>query len=313
MFNYILKRVFLAIPTLLIASLIVFIMVRILPGDPAALMLGDMQDARSLEQMRAQLGLDKPIVMQYLIWLSDMLSFEFGNSIITGQSVSELIFDRFFVTFQLVMVAVGIAIIIAIPSGLYAALKHNTFTDHSIMMLSIFLLSIPSFWIALMLVLVFGVELRWLPTIGYVALSDNVQEAIRYLILPVVSLALVVIGQFTRMMRSTSIDILNTEFVLNARAKGLSEIQILKRHIFKNAFAPTLTIIGMVIGSLLGGAAVIETLFTLPGIGRLMVDSLYSRDYPVIQASTLLMGGVFVLVNLLVDLLYPFFDPRVKL
>lgn len=312
MFGYALKRLLLAIPTLFLASALVFVMVRMLPGDPAILMAGDIRDPEVLVQIRMRLGLDQPIFFQYFYWLNNMLSLDFGISIKTKAPVATLLFERFGVTFQLVGLATLIAIVIAIPVGLLAASKHNQRLDHGIMTLSIVLLSIPSFWVALMLILLFGVHLQWLPTVGYVPISSDLEDGIKYLVLPVMSLAFVVIGQFTRMMRSTSIDVLNTEYVLYARSKGLSEFAILKDHVFKNAFAPTLTIIGMVVGSLLGGAAVLETIFTLPGIGRLMVESIFSRDYPVIQASTLLVGAAFVLVNLVVDLLYPVFDPRVR-
>ena len=313
MWQYAIKRILLTIPTLFIASGLVFICVRLLPGDPALLIAGDVQDEAALDAVRQSLGLDQPIIVQYGLWLKNMLSLNLGISISSGTPVVDLIVSRFSVTAQLVLIASAIALVVAAPLGLFAASRHNTRTDSVIMITSILMLSIPSFWIALLLILVFGVELKWLPTVGYVSADENLLQAVRFMIMPVLALTFVVLGQLTRMMRSTSIDILGKDYITHARAKGLSEAAVLRHHVFKNAFAPTMTLMGMIVGSLLGGAAVIETIFTLPGIGRLMVDSIYARDYPVIQGSVLLVGTAYVFVNLVVDLLYPFLDPRVKL
>lgn len=313
MWQYAIKRVLLTIPTLLIASGMVFVFVRLLPGDPALLIVGDIQDEAVLQSVRESLGLDQSILVQYGLWLQNILALNFGVSISSGAPVLETILSRFAVTAQLVLSACILALVLATPLGLFAASRHNTQLDHGVMIACILMLSIPSFWIALMLILLFGVELKWLPTVGYVSPSDNLGEAIRFLIMPILALTFVVLGQLTRMMRSTSIDVLSKDYITHARAKGLSEPQILQRHVFKNAFAPTMTVMGMIVGSLLGGAAVIETIFTLPGIGRLMVESIYARDYPIIQGSVLLVGTAYVLVNLTVDLLYPIFDPRVRL
>ncbi|MCG8504651.1 MAG: ABC transporter permease [Sphingomonadales bacterium] len=313
MYRYAAKRILLTIPTLAIASGLVFFFVRLLPGDPALLVVGDIQDEQVLQEVRRSLGLDRPIFIQYLIWIKNILSLDFGVSISSGAPVFETIMSRFGVTAQLVLIAIMLALVIAVPVGLIAAWKHNSAIDHGVMIAAILMLSVPSFWVALMLILVFGVKLGWLPTVGYVSPAADFLAGLSYLIMPVVALALVVLGQLTRMMRSTAIDVLGREYVTHARAKGLSEARVLRGHVLKNAFAPTLTVTGMIVGSLLGGAAVIETIFTLPGVGRLLVDSIYARDYPVIQGSVLIVGAAYVLVNLIVDLLYPFLDPRVRL
>lgn len=313
MWNFALKRVLLTVPTLLLASGIVFLLVRLIPGDPALLMVGDIQDEAVLEEVRRSLGLDRPIYVQYWLWLSNMVTLDFGVSIVNGLPVLDLMTSRFLVTAQLVIIACAIALCMAVPLGLLAAAKHNETPDNVIMVMAILMLSIPSFWVALMLILVFGVELGWLPTVGYVSPAEGIVQSIRFLVLPVTALCLVVMGQLTRMMRSTAIDVLGMEYITHARAKGLDEPTILRRHVLKNAFAPTMTILGMILGSLLGGAAVIETIFTIPGIGRLLVESIYARDYPVIQGSVIFVGFIYVFVNLVVDLLYPILDPRVKL
>lgn len=310
---YAVKRVLLAGPTLLLVAVIVFALLRIVPGDPAALMLGDSADAASLAAMRAQLGLDQPLPLQFLGWVGDLLRGDWGYSLSTGEPVLPAMLERFGVTARVVLVAFGVSFLIAVPAGLLAARHQDRAVDRSLVIVAVLCLSIPSFWIGLVLMLVFGVELGWLPTVGYVSITEDWREGIRYLILPATALLFVELGQLLRMMRASSIDVLRLDYVLHARAKGLPESRVIWRHVFPNAFAPTLTVGGMLLGSLLGGAAVIETVFTLPGIGRFLVDGLYQRDYPVVQGTLLCVAFIQVGMNLLVDLLYPLFDPRVRL
>ncbi|MEM1110477.1 MAG: ABC transporter permease [Pseudomonadota bacterium] len=310
--QYVLRRVLLTVPTLLIASTLVFMVVRLLPGDPALLIVSDAQDPVLLEATRERLGLNKPLIVQYALWLRQMVGLDMGVSISTGLPVAELIGTRFAVTARIVTIACLVALLLAVPLGLLAAARHNRALDRGVMMASILLLSVPSFWVALLLILLFGVTLRWLPTVGYVSPSEDLLLALKFAVMPVLALCLTVIGQLARMMRSTSLDVLASDYILFARAKGLSEQAVLGRHALPNALAPTLTVAGMIFGALLGGAAVIETIFTIPGIGRLLVDSIYARDYPVIQGSVLLVGFVYIMVNLAVDLLHPLLDPRVE-
>lgn len=313
MFRLILQRLAMAVPTLLLISVMVFALIRLIPGDPALLMLGDMADPQSLADMRSSLGLDHSLVSQYLIWIKAVLSGDLGFSITSQQAVLPLIFDRFTVSAQIVLVSVLLATLIAVPVGMLAAWKQNSAIDLGLVASATVLLSIPSFWLGLLLLYVFGIQLEWLPVVGYVSFGDNPWLALTYLVLPIVTLTLVEFGSIARMARASTIEVLRLEYIAHARAKGLSEGAVLWRHALRNAFAPTLTLIGLILGNLLGGIAVLETVFTLPGIGRLMVDSIFARDYPVLQGCLLLITGIYVLVNLLVDLLYPLFDPRVKL
>ncbi|WP_122782346.1 ABC transporter permease [Pseudomonas saxonica] len=313
MFRLILQRLAMAVPTLLLISVMVFALIRLIPGDPALLMLGDMADPQSLADMRSSLGLDHSLVSQYLIWIKAVLSGDLGFSITSQQAVLPLIFDRFTVSAQIVLVSVLLATLIAVPVGMLAAWKQNSALDLGLVASATVLLSIPSFWLGLLLLYVFGIQLEWLPVVGYVSFGDNPWLALTYLVLPIVTLTLVEFGSIARMARASTIEVLRLEYIAHARAKGLSEGAVLWRHALRNAFAPTLTLIGLILGNLLGGIAVLETVFTLPGIGRLMVDSIFARDYPVLQGCLLLITGIYVLVNLLVDLLYPLFDPRVKL
>lgn len=313
MCRYTLHRLAMTIPTLVVASLLVFVLLRVVPGDPALLIVGDIHNPEALAQVRREYGFDKPVWQQYLAWAADVLRLDFGTSLSNGQPVLALIASRFSVTALLVFLSMSLAGVLAVIAGLIAAWRRNTWLDHTVVTLAIVALSAPSFWVALLLIFVFGVKLQWLPTLGFVSPLHQPLEALRYLLMPVAALSLVVIGQVARMMRATAIEVLEQDYIVQARAKGLSEGAVLRRHVFPNAFAPALTVFGMLVGTLLGGAAVIETIFTLPGLGRLLVDSIYARDYAVVQGIALLVGFVYVLVNLIVDLLYPVFDPRVRL
>jgi len=297
-----------AVPTLLLISVMVFALIRFIPGDPALLMLGDMADAQSLAQMRSSLGLDHSVVTQYLIWIKSVLSGDLGFSISTRQAVLPLLLERFSVSATIVLVAVALATLIAVPVGLFAAWKQNSAMDLGLVAGATLLLSIPSFWLGLLLLYAFGIKLGWLPVVGYVTFADDPLKAITYLVLPIVTLTLVEFGAIARMARASTIEVLRLDYIAHARAKGLSEGAVLWRHALRNAFAPTWTLVGLILGNLLGGIAVLETVFTLPGVGRLMVDSIFARDYPVLQGCLLLITCIYVLVNLCVDLLYPLFD-----
>ncbi|WP_341963945.1 ABC transporter permease [Pseudomonas sp. RC10] len=313
MMRFVIQRLAMALPTLFLISLMVFAIIRLVPGDPALLMLGDMADAHSLAVTREALGLDRPMALQFLIWLKAVLSGDLGMSITTSQPVLPLILDRFSVSASIVLVSVLVAAMVAVPLGLLAAWKQNSPLDFGVVAGATLLLSIPGFWLGLLLLYAFGIKLGWLPVVGYVSFSEAPWQALSYIVLPIVTLTLVEFGAITRMARASAIEVLRLEYITHARAKGLSEGAVLWRHALRNAFAPTLTLIGLILGNLLSGIAVLETVFTLPGIGRLMVDAIYARDYPVLQGCLLLVTFVYVLVNLLVDLLYPLFDPRVKL
>ncbi|CAB3920381.1 ABC transporter permease [Achromobacter piechaudii] len=313
MLRFFLQRVGMALPTLLLISIMVFGLIRFIPGDPALLMLGDMADSQSLADMRKTLGLDHSFATQYLIWIRAVLSGDFGFSISSSQPVLDLLVERFSVSAVIVLISVGLAVLLAVPVGLYAAWKQNSLMDLGLVASATLLLSIPAFWLGLLLLYFFGMKLGWLPIVGYVSVSADPLHGLSYLVLPVVTLTLVEFGSIARMARASTIEVLRLEYIAHARAKGLSETAVLWRHALRNAFAPTWTLVGLILGNLLGGIAVLETVFTLPGIGRLMVDSIFARDYPVLQGCLLLITSIYVVVNLVVDLLYPVFDPRVKL
>ncbi|EJN10634.1 ABC-type dipeptide/oligopeptide/nickel transport system, permease component [Bradyrhizobium sp. YR681] len=311
MLGYLARRLAMTIPTLLLVAIAVFALVRLIPGDPVQVMLGDAADPAQAAQLRAQLGLDQPIPVQFMHWIAKLAAGDFGHSITNNLAVLPLILDRFQVSAVIVLVAVGLAACIAVPAGLVAAWKQNSLVDLSVVGGATLLLSIPSFWLGLLLLLLFGLKLKWLPVIGYVPFAENVWQAATFIVLPIATLTMVEIGVLTRMARAASIEVLRLEYVTHARAKGVPEWRVLARHVLPNAFAPTWTLIGLVLGHLLGGIAVIETVFTLPGLGRLLVDSIFARDYPVVQGCLLFTAVIYVVVNLIVDLCYPLFDPRV--
>ncbi len=312
MLSYILRRLAFTIPTLLLVAIAVFTLVRLIPGDPVQLMLGDAADPAQVTEMRRALGLEEPLPVQFALWLSKVAVGDLGNSISNGLPVLPLMIERFQVSGVIVLLAVLFAALIAVPAGLLAAWRQNQPLDLAIVTGATMLLSIPTFWLGLLLLLLFGLKLGWLPVVGYVPFSENFGQALLYIVLPIVTLTMVEIGVMTRMSRAAAIDVLRLDYVTHARAKGLPERRVLMRHVLPNAFAPTWTLIGLILGNLLGGIAVLETVFTLPGLGRLLVDSIFARDYPVVQGCLLFTALIYVLVNLVVDLCYPLFDPRVQ-
>ncbi len=311
MIRFIFHRLLMAIPTLLIVAITVFALIRFIPGDPAALMLGDMATPDQIAEMRTELGLDTSLPQQFFVWAGNVLSGDFGQSIVNKEPVLPLVVSRFMVSAEIVLVAVILASLIAVPAGVIAAWRQNSATDLVLIGTATVLLSIPTFWLGLLLLLFFGLKLGWLPVLGYVSLSDNFVSGLLYLVLPIMTLVIHEAGVLIRMARASTLEVLRLDYITHARAKGLSEQAVLWKHAFKNAFAPTWTMIGLILGNLLGGIAVIETVFTIPGLGRLMVDSIFQRDYPVIQGCLLFVAMSYVIVNLIVDLLYPLFDPRV--
>jgi peptide/nickel transport system permease protein len=306
-----LNRLLMALPTVAIVAITVFALIRFIPGDPAALLLGDMAQPDQIAEMRAELGLDKSMPEQFLIWGCNVLTGDFGRSIVNNEPVLGLVVSRFVVSAEVVLTAVLLASLIAVPAGVIAAWRQNSLTDLALVGTATVLLSIPTFWLGLLLLLFFGLKLGWLPVLGYISIGSNVVGGLLYLVLPIMTLVIHEMGVLIRMARASTLEVLRLDYVTHARAKGLSEGAVLWKHAFKNAFGPTWTMIGLILGNLLGGIAVIETVFTIPGLGRLMVDSIFQRDYPVIQGCLLIVALSYVVVNLVVDLLYPLFDPRV--
>jgi peptide/nickel transport system permease protein len=261
--------------------------------------------------MRAEYGLDKPLPLQFVYWLGEVVQGDLGRSITSGEPVMQLLVDRFQVSAAIVLVAVALAVLLAVPAGLYAAWKQNSIADTVVVAIATFFLSIPSFWLGLLLLLFVGLKLGLVPVVGYVPFSEDWRSAITFLILPTITLMLIELGVLTRMARASAVEVQRLEYVTHARAKGLSERRVLLRHVLPNAMAPTWTLVGLVLGNLLGGIAVLETVFTLPGLGRLLVDGIFARDYPVVQGCLLFTAAIYVVVNLVVDLCYPLFDPRI--
>ena len=312
MLRYTALRLLAAIPTLLIVSAAVFLLVRLAPGDPATLMLGDAASPEAVARIRARWGLDQPLAVQFWRWLSAALQGDLGMSMRNGVPVTELVLARAMVTAPIVILAVAIAAALAVPLGLFAAARQNRAGDFVVVAAATLFLSIPSFWLGLMLLLVFGMQLGWAPVVGYVSILEDPLAALGYIVLPVATLVLAEFGLLIRMMRASAVETMRLDYVTHARAKGLDERTVFRRHVMPNAFGPTWTMIGLVLGSLLGGAAVVETVFTIPGLGRLLVDAIFARDYAVIQGCLLLVAVLYVLVNLAFDLVLPVFDPRVR-
>ncbi|AKQ54479.1 ABC transporter permease [Bordetella hinzii] len=311
MLRFALSRIVMAIPTLLIVAVAVFVLIRLIPGDPAQLLLGDLATPASLADLRARLGLDQSWPVQFGIWFNNMLHGDLGQSINTGQPVLGLVWERFLVSARVVIAAVLFATLVAVPAGMIAAWKQNKAPDLFLVSAATLLVSIPTFWLGLLLLLFFGLKLQWLPVVGYVSISTDWKAGLLYLVMPVLTLFLHEIGVLMRMARASTLEVLRLDYITHARAKGLSESAVLIHHAFRNSFGPTWTLIGLVLGNLLGGIAVVETVFTIPGLGRLLVDAIFARDYPVIQGCLLFVAVTYVIVNLVVDLCYPLFDPRV--
>lgn len=313
MLTYIARRLMLVVPTLILAALLVFLMMRAIPGDPAMLFIGDLDNPQAIAAKRVELGLDRPLFLQFSTWVQNAMTGNLGESIKSGRLVTDEIAECFPVTARIVLLSTFIAVLLAVPAGMFAAWKQDSAADFAVVAFATLCLSVPSFWMALMLLMVFSVQLGWLPAVGYVSVSEDLSAGLLFLVMPVLALVLTEMATLVRMSRASMIEVLRLEYITHARAKGASEAAVLLRHAFRNAFAPSLTVIGLMLGHLLGGVVVIETVFSLPGLGRLMVTAIFARDYPVVQGTLLLIVLTYVAVNLAVDLLYPLLDPRVKL
>lgn len=313
MFRYFLQRLLWSVPTVLLVAIGVFALMRLIPGDPALLILGDRATPETLGALRAQLGLDQSLSVQFILWLKNAVQGDLGRSILTGEAVLPLIIEHFQVSLKIILPAVAIAGLIAVPLGTIAAWRQNGAIDIVTVAGATLLLSIPTFWMGLLLLLFFGMRLGWFPVVGYIAVSDNWLAGLVYLVMPITTLVIHEVGVVVRMARASTLEILRLDYVTHARAKGLSEGQVLLHHVFRNAFGPTWTLLGLILGNLLGGIAIVETIFTIPGLGRLLVDAIFARDYPVIQGCLLCIALFYVVVNLLIDFVYPMFDPRVAL
>jgi peptide/nickel transport system permease protein len=300
------------VPVLAVVGVTVFLLIHLIPGDPASVMLGPDASAGQVEQLRHELGLDRPLWIQFGVWLGRLLRGDLGDSIFLHQKVTRAIWERLGATASLTALAEAIALLVAIPSGVLAAWKRDSRYDQAFMMFALLGVSVPSFWTGLNLIALFAVAIRLFPVAGYVSPSRGLAPWVGSLLLPAVALAFTQAGLIARMARDSTIEVLNEDYIRTARSKGLGELWVLVRHAFRNALIPTLTVIGTGLAALLGGAVVVETVFVLPGIGNLVVQSISRRDYPVIVGVVLFVALGYVVVNLLVDLLYAVIDPRIR-
>lgn len=332
--RYIFRRLLNLIPVLLGITLLVFAFLHLIPGDPAVVMAGERATPEQVAALREQLGLNQPLPLQYLIFLGNLLRLNFGTSIISGVSIAEEIKTRWPATFELSVAAMLVATIIGIPAGVLAAVRKNSAVDNLTMSGSLLGVSLPVYWLGLLLVYLFAVNLQWLPPSGRISIDAGfnfkpitgfyvldsllqgdlraLQDVLAHLILPAITLGTIPLAILARITRSAMLEVLSQDYIRTARAKGLLERWVILKHALKNALLPVITIIGLQFGTLLGGAILTETIFSWPGIGSWIYEGILSRDYPVVQGGVVFVAVAFVLINLLVDLSYAFFDPRIQ-
>lgn len=305
MHKYIIKRLLYLIPTMFGVSLIVFTMMYFTPGDPAKIMLGDAAAPEQIEALREELGLDKPFVVQYGRWLYNLvINQDMGRSYRSNRPVVDEIVQRFPATLQLAAAGVLVSVVIGVPIGIISATKQYSFLDNASMFIALLGISMPNFWLGMLLVLFFSLNLGWLPSSGL--------DSFSHIILPAITLGTGSAATIARMTRSSMLEVIRQDYIRTARAKGQVESKVVNRHALKNALIPIITVIGLQFGGLLGGAVLTESVFSIPGVGRLMVDAIGTRDFPIVQGGVLFIAIVFSLVNLLVDILYAFVDPRIR-
>jgi peptide/nickel transport system permease protein len=310
--KYIAKRLWSLVPVMFVVATLVFFLVHLTPGDPAAVILGPDASQEAVAELRARLGLDKPLPVQFVRWFGQVVQGDLGESIFLRRPVTQAIVERLEPTLLLAGLATVFAVVIGIPTGVLAAVYRNTWLDRLFMSISVFGVSMPNFWLALNLIFLFALTLAVLPVSGYVPLRDDPLMTLRFLLLPSFSLGFPQSALIARMTRGSMLDVLSQDYVKTARAKGLSEQLVIYKHALKNTMITVITVIGIVLAITLSGSVVIETIFGLPGVGRLIINSVLRRDYPVIQGTVLFIAATYVLVNLLIDLLYVYLDPRIK-
>lgn len=312
MFAYITRRVLATIPVLGVVAVIVFLMLRLSPGDPAAIIAGDNASADDILMIRSQLGLDRPMIEQFVHWLWQLLGGNLGNSIYLQRPVLGLILERVEPTLALSLTTMAFAVLLAIPMGVLAAWRAGSWVDQTIMALSVLAFSVPVFLIGYGLVIGLSLGLEWLPVQGFVSIFEDPVLFAKHLVLPTIALGLVYTALLARITRATMLEVLSEDFIRTARAKGLGEPRVLLKHALKNASVPIVTTIGTGLALLIGGVVVTESVFAIPGIGRLTIEAVLQRDYPVIQGVILVIAAVYVFVNLAIDLAYPLLDPRIQ-
>lgn len=310
--TYIAKRVLATLPVMLLVALFVFSLLYLAPGDPAAIIAGDQASPEAINRIREALGLDRPFVVRFLEWIGRFLSGDLGMSIFSQQPISTLILQRLQPTLSLMAMTMVLSLLIAIPLGILAAWKKGTIIDRGVMLFSVFGFSVPVFVVGFLATYIFSLQLKWLPVQGYAPLSQGFGPFVRSLILPSLTLGCVYMGIIARITRATMIEVLSQDYIRTAKAKGLATFPILFSHGLRNAAVPITTTVGMGVAFLIGGSVVVETVFSIPGLGRLTAEAILKRDYPIIQSMVLLFSVAYVMVNLIVDILYTIFDPRIR-
>ncbi len=312
MLGYILRRLLATVPVMLIVAALVFLMLRLTPADPAAIIAGDNATSEQVADIRKRLGLDEPILTQFAIWGGRILQGDFGESFFFKKKVAELVLERLEPTLSLALLTIVLAVAIAVPLGTLAAWRHGGWLDSIVMGFSVLGFSVPVFVIGYLLIYVFAIQLNWLPVQGYQRIGSGVGGWLWRLVLPALTLSVIYIALIARITRTSVLEVMNEDYIRTARAKGQTEGRVLVRHALANAAVPIVTVIGLGIALLIGGVVVTESVFTIPGLGRLTVDAVLARDYPTIQAVILLFSFAYVLINLGVDVAYTFLDPRIR-
>lgn len=310
---FLLRRLLLTIPILLIVTIIVFSLLHFLPGDPAVIILGQEATPEALAALRAKLGLDQPLPVQYITWLGKVVRGDLGTSLITNQPVRQVIVSKLPPTIQLAVGAFLFAGLVAVPAGIISAVRRGTAADYTASVVAFAGLSIPNFWLGILLLMLFAVYLRWVPASGYVPFWEDPIANLKVMILPVIATGMREAAVLTRQLRSSLLETLGADYVRTAWAKGLSDRRVLFGHAIKNALIPVITVSGLQVAALLGGLVITEQVFSIPGFGRLIVDSIFNRDLTMVQGAVLFAALMVVSVNILVDILYAFVDPRIKL
>ncbi|MBT5266130.1 MAG: ABC transporter permease [Rhodospirillaceae bacterium] len=312
MYAYIAKRTLAVIPVMLVVALVVFLLLHLTPGDPAAVIAGDYARPEDIVRIRKQLGLDEPLYIQFSTWLWSVLRGDLGVSIFSNMPVSKLIGQRLEPTLALSVSTILFSVLIAVPMGVWAAWRSGTWVDRSIMVFAVLGFSVPVFVIGYVLIYVFSLKFGWFPVQGYKAIGDGFLPFLRSIALPTIALGVVYVALIARISRASMLEVLNEDYIRTARAKGQVERKVMMRHALKNAAVPIITIIGIGIALLIGGVVVTESVFNIPGLGRLTIDAVLRRDYPIIQGVILVFSAAYVIVNLLIDISYSFLDPRIR-
>lgn len=312
MLTYILRRLVGMFLVMLIVAAVVFVIARVIPGDPAAVMLGSAATPEDVAALRARMGLDQPFLTQFALYLKQIVTFDLGDSIFLNRPVTQALAERAELTTFLTLMSVGIAVIIGVPIGIVSAVKRGRLVDQGTVALAMLAASVPSFWIGLTLIRYLAVDVNWFPVAGYGPPDASLIERLHHLVLPAIALGIPNSALVLRFTRTSMLDVMNEDYVRTARAKGLPPLTVILKHALRNALIPILTIIGLTTAIMIAGAIVTETVFGLPGVGNLVVSAVLRRDYPVIQGTLLVVSGLYVLINLAVDLLYAVVDPRVR-